>query len=69
MSIEGIVRPFQTPDAAPAKPYFTAGKSAPPMVILQFGRGGGGRVFQGTYSYSQTFYVTQYMNEKNEASF
>ena len=32
MSIESIVRPFQTPDASPSKPFFTAGKAAPPPV-------------------------------------
>lgn len=68
MSIEAIVRPFQTPNDAPARPYFTAGKGAPPNVNMQFGRGGGGRTFNGSYSYSASFYMTQYINEKSEAN-
>ena len=68
MSIESIVRPFQTPDFAPAKPFYTAGRAAPPNVILQFGRGGGGKVFNGSSSYSASFYMTQYVNEKRDAN-
>lgn len=67
MSLESIVRPFQTPDIAPARPFFIAGRGAPPNVILQFGRGGGGKVFNGSFSYSASFYMTQYVNEKREA--
>jgi len=67
MSIEAIVRPFETPDSAPARPYFTAGKAAPQPVRLQFGRGGGGKVFNGSASYSASFYMTQYTNEKSHA--
>ena len=68
MSIESIVRPFQTPDVAPARPFFTAGKAAPPNVILQLGRSGGGRTFNGSESYSASFYMTQYVNEKRDAT-
>ncbi len=69
MTIESIVRPFQTPDPTPAKPFFTAGRGAPPNVILQFGRGGGGKVLNGSSSYSATFYVKQYVNEKRTSGF
>lgn len=68
MSIESIVRPFQTPDFAPSRPFYTASKAAPPNVILQFGRGGGGRTFNGSESVSASFYMTQYVNEKSDAS-
>lgn len=68
MSIESIVRPFQTPQSAPAKPYQTAGRAAPQNVILQFGRTGGGKVLNGSTSYSATFYVKQYVNEKRDSS-
>lgn len=68
MSIESIVRPFQTPDVAPARRFFVAGKAAPQNVILQFGRGGGGRVLHGSSSYSASFYMTQYVNEKEHAN-
>lgn len=68
-SLESIVRPFQTPNAAPAKPFYVAGRGAPPNVILQFGRGGGGKVFNGSSSYSASFYMTQYVNEQKTADF
>jgi hypothetical protein len=68
MTIESIVRPFQTPDVAPAKPYYRAGNAAPPNVILQFGRGGGGRTFNGSATSSASYYMTQYVNEKSEAT-
>lgn len=66
MSIESVVRPFQTPDNSPARPFFTAGKAAPQNVILQFGRAGGGKVLNGSSSYSASFYMTQYSNEKSQ---
>lgn len=68
MSIESIVRPFQTPDFAPARPFYNAGKAAPQVVRLQFGRGGGGQTFNGSESYSASFYMTQYINEKKDAN-
>jgi hypothetical protein len=67
-SLEAVVRPFQTPSVAPATPFYTAGSGAPPNVIMQFGRGGGGRVLNGSSSYSATFYMTQYINEKKQAN-
>jgi len=68
MSLENIVRPFQTPDVAPAKPFFTPGKTGAANVILQCGRGGGGKTLNGSTSYSASFYMTQYINEKSEAN-
>jgi hypothetical protein len=67
MSIEAIVRPFQTPDVAPAQPFYSAAKAAPQPVRLQFGRGGGGRVLNGSASSSASYYMTQYVNEKENA--
>lgn len=69
MTIEAIVRPFRRPDSAPARPYFIAGKAGVPPVYLQFGRGGGGKVFNGSFSSSGSFYMTQYVNEKATADF
>jgi len=68
MSMENIVRPFQTPDFAPAKPFFTPGKTGQPNVILQFGRGGGGKTLSGSSSHSASYYMTQYISEKQNAS-
>lgn len=67
MSLETIVRQFQTGDTAPARPFYNAGNAAPPNVILQFGRGGGGRVFNGSFASSASYYMTQYVNEKRDA--
>lgn len=67
-SLETIVRPFQTADVSPARPFFNAAKAAPQNVILQFGRGGGGKVLTGSASISATYYMTQYVNEKSRAS-
>lgn len=69
MSLETIVRPFQTPDFAPARPYFRPGKTGAPNVVLQFGRNGGGKTLNGSLSYSASFYMTQYVNEKSSANF
>lgn len=68
MTIESIVRPFQSPDVAPPRPYYVAGKAGVPNVILQFGRGGGGRILNGSGSFSASFYMTQYVNEKSDAT-
>jgi hypothetical protein len=67
MSMEAIVRPFQTPNVTPSTPYFTPGKAGVPNVILQCGRGGGGRMFSGSLSVSESFYMTQYNSEKKQA--
>jgi len=66
-SIEAIVRPFQTPDISPSTPFFTPGRAGVPNVILQFGRSGGGKTFNGSVSASSSYYMTQYTNEKSEA--
>lgn len=67
MTIESIVRPFQTPDASPARPFYPGAKAAPPNVIVQAGRRGGGRTLSGSASSSASFYMTQYVNEKADA--
>ncbi len=67
MTIEAIVRPFQTPDVSPARPFHPGVKAAPPNVILQAGRRGGGRVLNGSSSSSASYYMTQYVNEKRDA--
>jgi hypothetical protein len=69
MSLENIVRPFQTNDVAPPRPYFNAGQVGVPNVILRFGRSGQGKTFQGSFSSHQSTYMTQYVNEKATANF
>jgi hypothetical protein len=60
MTLETIIRPFQTNDVAPARPYFNAGQVGVPNVIMQFGRSGQGKTFSGSYSARQTIYMTEY---------
>ena len=67
MSLETIVRPFETQDVAPGRAFFSAGKAAPQNIILQCGRGGGGKTFNGSSASSASFYVTQYVNEKSQS--
>lgn len=69
MSLETIIRPLQTHEVAPPRPYFNAGQVGVPNVILQFGRSGQGKTFSGSFSSRETSYVTQYDNEKKDASF
>ena len=69
MTLETIFRPFQTGDVAPPRPYFNAGQVGVPNVILQFGRSGQGKTFNGSFSSRQTNYMTRYDNEKKNATF
>jgi hypothetical protein len=68
-TIEAIVRPFQTPDVSPSTAYFTPGKAGPVPVLLQFGRGGGGKILNGSFTFDESYYMTQYNNEKKNPSF
>lgn len=62
--LESIVRPSQTLDYAPAKVYYTPGQVGVPNTRLQFGRNGSGKTFNGSYSYSASFYMTKYASER-----
>ncbi len=65
--LEVIVSPSQALDYAPAKPYYNPGLIGIPNTILRIGRGGSGKILNGSYSYSATFYMKQYINEKKKA--
>lgn len=64
--LEAIVRPSETTDYAPGKVYHTPGQIGVPNTVLQIGRGGKGKTFSGSGSYNATFYMTQYVNEKEQ---
>jgi hypothetical protein len=66
--LEQIIRPFQDGRVATPQQYFQQGQVGVPPVVLRFGRSGQGRVLNGSISYSQTFYMTQYVNEKKTAN-
>ncbi len=67
--LEVIVRPSQTLDYAPAKVYFSPGQVGVPNTRIQIGRSGSGKTFGTSYSSTATYYMTQYVNEKANASF
>ena len=67
--IENIVRPWQTANYEPARQYFNAGQPGVPSLIIRAGRSGQGKTFNGSFSASQTNYMTQYDNEKKNANF
>ena len=64
--LESVVRPAQQLDYAPAKTYYQPGLVSTPNTRLQFGRNGQGKLFNGSDSVSQTNYMTQYANEKED---
>ena len=65
--LEQIIRPFQDGRVSVPKQYFQAGQVGVPPVVLRYGRGGSGKVLNGSISFSQTYYMTQYVNEKRQA--
>ena len=68
--LEAVVRPSQSQDYAPARTYYQPGQIGVPNVILRFGRGSGqGKTLQGSFSSQTSSYMTQYVNEKKNASF
>lgn len=64
--LESIVRPSETIDYAPAKVYYNPGQVGVPNTILQIGRGGSGKVANGSLSVNMSFYCKQYVNEKKQ---
>lgn len=67
--LESVIRPFQKNDVSPARQYYNGGQIGVPPVRIQAGRSGQGKVFNGSFSSSQTNYMTKYENEKANATF
>lgn len=62
---ESLVRPFESDTSQPS-PYYTPGQQTAPVVVLQFGRsGGGGKVLSGSISASVSSYCQRYEVEKS----
>lgn len=61
---ESFVRPFQNNNVTPAQTYYQPGQIGVLPVKLNIGRQASGKIMNGAYSYSATFYVTKYENEK-----
>ncbi|MDB5555436.1 MAG: hypothetical protein JWL86_5420 [Rhizobium sp.] len=68
MSLETIVRPFQTADFSPPKPVVASGQSAPSNLVLTFGKSGSGRTFNGSESVSIRGYVDRKPKEEGATS-
>jgi hypothetical protein len=66
--LEQIIRPFQDGRVSPPQQYFQAGQVGVPPVVLRFGRGGQGKTLNGSVSILVSSYMTQYINEKTDAS-
>ncbi len=68
--LETIVRPSQTLDYAPAKVFFVPGQIGTPNTRLKIGiTAGRGKIMQGSVTANSTTYMTQYVNEKENADF
>lgn len=61
--LESIIRPYQTPNVAPAQRYVSTGQKPADPVLIQIGRSGQGKVFQGHSSSKETFYMDAAENE------
>jgi hypothetical protein len=55
-NLENIIRPFQTVDVTPPRRYVASGAPAAPPVLVQIGRTGKGRAFNGSDSLTVTHY-------------
>jgi hypothetical protein len=70
MSIELIVRPFQTTDVTPPRVVPPATATAlSPIVRLVVGRTGSTRTFHSSYSNAVTYYVKKWPKETLKDSF
>lgn len=65
--LESIVRPSQALDYAPAKTFYNPGQVGVPNTRLQIGRGGSGKVLNGSFSATTSYYMTEYVNEQKDA--
>lgn len=63
MSFERIIRPFQTNEVSPPRLVLPESGQSAQIVKVQIGRSGGGKIFQGEASASQTVYNKKYPTE------
>lgn len=65
MTIERIVRPFQTPENSPGRTIIDTGFSqANAPVRLQLGRNGTPKTYQASFNFNATMYVVHQSKEK-----
>lgn len=66
-NLEGIVRPFQTPDIGPAKPVPTAtATSVQQNTIINPGKNGQVKTFSGSYNLTISYYYVKKPKEKKK---
>lgn len=66
--MEKFVRPFEKRDTGPAKtPRAGVCADDPQTVIIQFGKGGSGRIFSTSYKLDIKHYMTKQQRELCEA--
>jgi hypothetical protein len=58
-SLERVVRPFETPRRQSPQRTLVPYGAATENITLVFGEGGSGKVLNGTYNYTQTFYIDE----------
>lgn len=63
--LEGIVRPVQS-DVTFPNPYYTPGQLGVPNVVLKLGRGGGGKLLNGSVSIQISSYCEKFEVEKGQ---
>ncbi len=62
--LERIVRPFQTQEVSPPQRVLTDYQTdAPDSITLEYGRGGSGKLLQGSYSNTVTLYMDTKLKE------
>lgn len=62
--LEGVVRPFQTPDVAPPQNVPQSSAYAAKNVILNVGRAGSVKQMSGSYSLTVTYYMKKTATEE-----
>ena len=63
-SLEGIVRPFSTPDITPPSPVPIAQEVPVSNVVINPGKGGSVKTMSGSYNLTVTFYLIRKPKEK-----
>lgn len=63
MSLERVVRPFQTRDVTPERRVPTLYQTNAPNITLSFGKGGSGKVMHGSINLTVTLYMDTKLKE------
>ncbi len=65
--LERVVRPFQTNVISPPQRVLTDYQAEPePEIMVEYGRGGSGKILQGSYSQTTTLYMDTKLKETSK---